>query len=110
MTHALGCGRFWFWALAGGLFAFSVVAAASIGLFVFPFALVAIWLASRAGRIWPEALGALAGTAAVCFFIGYVQRGPGGLDSFPWLVAGCVLAVAGVFGYAVLAPRVSRPA
>jgi hypothetical protein len=110
MTHALRCGRFWLWALAGGLLTFSVVGAASIGLFVLPLALAAIWFAFRAGRVWPEALGTLAGAAAVCFLIGYLQSEPGGFDSLPWFVAGCVLAPTGMVGYALLARRISRPA
>jgi hypothetical protein len=91
--------------LAGGLATFSVVAAASIGLLLFPLALVTLWLASRTGPTWPEALGALAGAASICFLIAYLQRAPGGFDAVPWLAAGIVLALVAVGAYALLARR-----
>jgi hypothetical protein len=109
-VHIGDCGRFWLWAFAGGLVTFSVIASASIGLLVFPLALVALWLASLTEPVWPEALGTLAGAAASCFLIAYLQREPGGFDSVPWLVAGIVLTVIGVGGYALLRPRAARVA
>jgi hypothetical protein len=109
-VHLVGCRRFWLWGLAGGLVTFSIIAAASIGLLVSPFALIALWLASRAAPMWPEVLGTLAGAAAICFLIAYIQREPGGFDSVAWLVAGIVLTVLGVGGYALLARRASHVA
>ena len=38
------------WVLAGALTAFSLLGAASIGLFIAPLAAIAIWLALRLGR------------------------------------------------------------
>ena len=46
MRHS---GRAWFaaWAGAGGLLVFAFLTGFSIGLFVLPFALVAVWLVQR---------------------------------------------------------------
>jgi hypothetical protein len=96
--------------VAGGLTTFSLLAAASIGLFVLPAALLALWIASRGAPRGPEPFGLFAGAAAVCFLITWIQREPGGLDSLPWLVAGLVLAALGIGGYAALERRGSRPA
>jgi hypothetical protein len=103
--HRSSCARFWLWALAGGLFTFSLLAAASIGLFIMPLAFGAIWLAADSGRTWPESLGVLAGAALVCFLIAYIQRHHDPVDPRPWLAAGIVLVVVGVAGYAALARR-----
>ena len=103
--HRSSCTRFWLWGLAGGLFTFSLIAAASIGLFVMPFALGAIWLAAASGRTWPESLGVLAGAASICFLIAYLQRHHDPVDPRPWLVAGIVLGVVGIAGYTTLARR-----
>jgi len=109
MTHALGCRSFWLWGLAGALLTLSLLGAASIGIFVLPFALLALWLAARTRRVWPEALGGLAGIAGVCLFIAWIQRGGGGLDSISWLVAGAVLGVLGIGGYALATRRLPPP-
>jgi hypothetical protein len=105
--YLAGCRRFWFWALAGWLVAFSVVGAASIGLFALPVAALATVFAARATRGRAEPLGALVGAAAVCFIIAWIQRAPGGFDSRSWLVAGAVLAAVGFGGYALLARRLA---
>lgn len=108
--HLWGCGRFWLWAFAGGLVTFSVVAAASIGLFVLPIAALATAFVARSTRGRAEPFGALVGAAAVCFLIAWIQRAPGGFDSRPWLVAGVVLALLGLGGYAMLGRRLAPPA
>ena len=114
------------WVLAGALVVFSLLAAASIGLFVAPLAAAAIWLNSRFGRVWPELLGSISGAGAVSLLIAFLNRnthsctegvlrlGPGeteatcgGLDPVPWLVAGLLLVAAGVASY-VLARRGAR--
>jgi hypothetical protein len=111
------------WVLAGALAVFSLLGAASIGLFIAPLAAVAIWLAVRFGRAGPEMLGMVSGAGAVCLLIAFLNRDTtacteqgrllssgetevhcGGLAPTPWLVAGLVLVPAGVAAY-VLARR-----
>lgn len=109
MTHLAGCGRFWLWAAAGALVAFSLIAAASVGLFVLPVAAFVTVLAARRARNWTETLGSLVGVGGICGLIALLQRGPGSLDARPWLAAAVLLAAAGIAGYALferrLAPR-----
>ena len=108
------------WALAFALFALTLIGAASIGIFVAPFAIGAVVLAVRRNRDWPEAaLGGLTGVGAVCLFIAYRNRNYspcpppgttvrlargghfscGGLDPVPWLTIGVALAGVGLAGY-----------
>jgi hypothetical protein len=108
--HVTGGWRFWLWSLAGALVTFSLVAAASVGLLVLPFAGLATFFVARRTRNRAEILGGLVGAAAVCFAIAWIQRAPGGFDARPWLVAGIVLAVAGLAGYTVFARRLAPPA
>jgi hypothetical protein len=108
------------WVLAGALAVFSLLGAASIGLFIAPLAGIAIWLALRFGRAGPEMLGMVSGAGAVCLLIALLNRntspcaeeghilspaeteaGCGGLEPMPWLVAGVVLVAAGVVAYAL---------
>jgi hypothetical protein len=107
VTHVARCGGFWLWGLAGALVTLTVVGAASIGIFVLPAAVLVLWLAARSSRLWPEALGGLAGAAAICFAIAWIQWEPGGLEATPWLVAGAVLGSLAVGGYALAARRLS---
>jgi hypothetical protein len=109
-VHLVRCRGFWLWALAGFFVTFSLVSAASIGLFVLPVAAASVWAASRWSRPWPEGLGLGVGAAAVCFLIAWIQREPGGLDPTSWLLAGTVLALVGIVGYALLTRRISHPA
>src|SRR5829696_5742844 len=113
------------WVLAGALAVFSLLAAASIGLFIAPLAAIAIWLALRFGRAGPEMLGMVSGAGAVCLLIAFLNRGTtpcteqadlgssaeievscGGLAPTPWLVAGLVLGAAGTVAYALARRRV----
>jgi hypothetical protein len=108
------------WVLAGALAVFSLLGAASIGLFIAPFAAVAIWLALRFGRAGPEMLGLVSGAGAVCLLIAFLNRGTtpcteqghtlspgetevgcGGLQPTPWLIAGLVLVAVGIVVYAL---------
>ena len=107
MRHLAGCGRFWLWAVAGALVAFSLLAAASIGLFILPMAGLATVLAARRTRGRAEMLGVCVGAGAVCGLIALLQRGPGSLDATPWLVAAVLFAATGIVGYAVLGPRLA---
>jgi hypothetical protein len=105
VTHLAGCGRFWLWSVAGALVAFSLIAAASIGLFTLPVAAAVAVLAVRRTRRRAELLGAFVGTGAVCGLIALLQRGPGSLDATPWIVAAVAFAAVGIGGYAVLGRR-----
>lgn len=108
------------WAAAFGLLTIAVLGAASIGMFVLPFAAGALFLVARRDRAWPEApLGALIGIGALCLFVGLgnlpynpcppsgtpmvLKRGEsfrcGGRDPIPWLIFGSGAAILGIFGY-----------
>ena len=128
MGNRVGWRAFAEWALALALLSFAVIALASIGMFIFPFALLAIALAARRNRAWPEgATGALTGVGAICLYVALVQRAYspcsempvrirvypgesgsfscGGLEPLPFLAVGLVFVVAGVVGYLVLRRR-----
>ena len=107
MAHLGGCGRFWLWAAAGALVAFSLIAAASIGLFTLPMAGLVTLIAARRTRSRAEMLGAFVGAGGVCGLIALLQRGPGSLDATPWVVAAVVFAAVGIFGYGVLGRRLA---
>ena len=113
------------WAIAFALISLVVIAAMSIGMFILPFAAVALGFAGTRNRAWPEAaMGALVGVGTACLFVAYRNRsyapcpqGPmrlawgqhfscGGLDPTPWLVVGAVTIGAGIIGY--LAARHTR--
>jgi hypothetical protein len=120
------------WALALALLSFAVIGAASIGMLLLPFALLALALAARRNRAWPEALtGGLTGVGSICLFVAYINRayspcptGPnrirvvngdhfscGGFDPRPWLTVGLLLTAAGCVGYLVSRrTRVAAPA
>jgi len=110
--HLAGCGRFWLWALAGGLITLSFVGAASIGLLVLPFAALATAFVARSTRRRAEALGLLVGAASICFLVAGLQLGGGngGLDPRPWLVAGVLLTAIGTTAYALVTRRLAPPA
>jgi hypothetical protein len=105
VTHLAGCGRFWLWAVAGALVTFSLLAAASIGLFILPVAGLATFFAVRQAGSRAEMLGASVGAGGVCGLIAVLQRGPGSLDATPWIVAAVVFASIGIVGYAALGRR-----
>lgn len=113
------------WALAVALLSFAVLAAASIGMLLLPFALLALALAARRNRAWPEArLGGLTGIGSVCLYMAYISRAYspcpaqptrirvfegdhvnryscGGFEPMPWLAAGLLLTAAGCVGYLI---------
>ena len=88
-----------------------------------PVGLVVIALLARFTRIWPEVLGVSQGIAAVCFLVvalnadywtcppigEVITRTPdsltvescGGLNPWPWLIVGLILAVGGAAAYRV---------
>jgi hypothetical protein len=114
MRRWSGWSAFAAWSLAGTLFVLSVLGAASIGLFILPLALIALFLAVRFCSRWPEALGLLAGAGAVALLVAYRSRdyNPcpdsgiitgngecGGFSPTPWLVLGVVLLAASLVAY-----------
>ena len=128
MGKRVGWWAFAEWALALALLGFALIALASIGMFIFPFALLAIALAARRNRAWPEgAMGGPTGVGIICLYVAFVQRGYspcpempirirvypgergsfscGGLQPLPFLTVGLLLVLAGVVGYLVLRRR-----
>lgn len=126
--RSTGWGGFAAWGLVGALFSFSVLGAASIGLFVLPTALVALAVVGMRVRVWPEVAGALEGAAVLSLFVGGANfnstpcpssgsgvvdvGGPtsgtfscGGFDPLPWLLVGLALAGAGLVAYSLARPR-----
>jgi hypothetical protein len=128
MTARAGWGWFAAWAGAGVLLAFSFVGAASIGLFVLPFAGLAVWVILRSSPPRQAAFGLVSGAGLVCLAVwalntgstpcpesgavtvppGGAEEGCGGLDALPFLVAGLVLSLAGPALFEV-ARRHGRP-
>jgi drug/metabolite transporter (DMT)-like permease len=120
MRHRTGWQPLLEWAIAFVLAALAVITSASIGLFVWPFAIAALAVAARRNRPWPESLfGGLLGVAAVCLLVAYLNRanlpcpplpdamrigpgshgGCGGFDPRSWSTAGLALAAASLVGY-----------
>jgi hypothetical protein len=101
----MSSGWRWFaaWALAGALLAFAFLTGFSIGLFVLPFALLALVLVARWSSGGGEMLGAVTGAGLVCLLVAALADDPG--DSAPWLLAGLAFVVAGVLPYAALRRR-----
>ena len=117
----------WFlaWTAAGGLLVVSYLTVFSIGLFVLPFAVVAVWLVGRHGRAWPELLGGVSGAGLVLVGVALANRGStpcpeggaltippgqtsvecGGLDPVPWLVAGLAFVAVGAVAYSFALAR-----
>jgi hypothetical protein len=125
MSAGPGWGWFAAWIGAGALLAFSLVSAASVGLFVLPFALVAVWAIARSSPPPRTAFGLVSGAGLVCVLIWALNRDYrpcpesgeltvppgatsvecGGLDAVPFLVAGIVLTLAGPVLFAAARPR-----
>ena len=84
--------------IAGAITTFAVVSGFSIGIVIAPLALVGILFASRRTGFGPELFGVLDGAAAICLIIALLNHNDG-VNPVPWLVAGCLLAVAGFAGY-----------
>ncbi len=124
LVPAAGWRRFAAWVLAGGLLFFALVTGFTIGLFVLPFAVCAVWLVARGSRIWPELLGLAGGAGVVGFVVAAVNRDGdgckttiengattvtcGGLDPTPWLVGGLVLLLAASLLYAFATRRIVK--
>jgi len=129
MRNRSGWQSFAEWALALALLSFALIGAASIGVFVFPFAIAALVFAERRNRAWPEPLmGGLVGIGSVLLFVAYRNRhyspcppgrfpmrlahgehfSCGGFDPMPWLAIGALLMGAGWVSYLVSIRRDER--
>ena len=93
-----GWGWFAAWALAGALVVLAFLSAASIGLFVLPFALVALVLVARGSSGGPELLGMVAGAGIVSLLIAVLSGADG---AAPWLLVGLGLVTGAIVAYAV---------
>jgi hypothetical protein len=128
MKGRTGWHAFAEWALASAIVTFTMIAMLSIGPFILPIAVIAVVLAARRNRAWPEGpMGGLAGAGTIFLYVAYINRdsspcppGPiyttlsngrffscGGADPIPWLTAGALLVVAGLLGY-VVSQRILR--
>ena len=119
-----GWWRFTAWVLAGALAFFAFLTGFSIGLFVLPFAVAAVWLVARGGRLWPEILGLVGGIGAIGIVIAALNREGsgcrtteeggfttvtcGGLDPLPWLVAGLLLPAVASLLYGLARRRIEK--
>jgi len=110
-VHLRGCAGFWLYALAGGMIAFSAIAAASIGLLTAVPAVIALVVASRLGRGPGEPLGLVSGAGLPCLAVAAihaVEREANAPDPVRWAVAGVVLVAAGMVAYALVRPGSGR--
>ena len=108
------------WAFGFALVSLVMIGAITIGMFILPFAAIALGFAGARDRAWPEVpFGALVGVGTACLFIAYLNRdyspcptGPmrlvhgqhfscGGFDPRPWLLVGFFLVATGIIGYVV---------
>src|SRR5512146_521629 len=122
MRFYTGWLALWFWSLAFGAVAITVVSALTIGIFVAPLALLLCCVAALRARARPQAaFGVLIGPGAVSLLIGFLHwnnvpcpigplhLGPGehfhfrcgGFDPPPWLAIGVGLVAVGLVGYAL---------
>lgn len=118
-------GWFLAWALAGAAYGAGVVGAATIGIVVFPIAIVATVVLLGRRPALSGLPGAALGVGAVLIYVAYVnRRGPGTvctqhgggagyrcvseLSPLPFVVAGAVAVVVGVGLFVVLGRRLGR--
>jgi hypothetical protein len=118
-----GWAGFLGWAMTGAIASLAIAAAPSFGILLLPVAVAVAILVARRVRVWPEALGALEGAAAVALLVGFLNLGHtpcrsgvvtyglgqdvqcGGVAPGPFLIAGGALAITGVVAYARLRMR-----
>lgn len=109
------------WSISAALLVFAVLSAASIGLFILPAAIIALWWVARNARLWPEGLGIFGGAGSVLLFVAFINRSSvpcppggsnvrlslgeagscGGRDPTPWLMIGTALVCISVIGHAL---------
>jgi hypothetical protein len=114
-------GWIWFagWAVVGAAYAFGLLGALSIGMFVLPCALLATWYLARRRQSMAGVAGVLAGVGAPLLVLAFLNRGGPGMvchdatcwqqsSPWPWLIAGVLFLLLGVAGQ-VLAAHRRRP-
>jgi hypothetical protein len=126
MRRWTGWQAFVVWSVTGALLVFSFLGALSIGFFVFPFALLALFVSTKRASVWPEATGVVAGAGAVSLVIAFLNRdyNPcpesgvltippgetgsiecGGFDPTPWLIVGITLVSVSVLAHVFIRAR-----
>jgi hypothetical protein len=124
MAQRTGLAAFLLWIPIGACAALGLAAAPSFGLFLLPFAVVAIVVARWKLRPWPEALGAGLGVGVVLLVVAIANNdyracsgGPitvapgessvscGGLDPAPFLLMGLALCASAAVLYFTLRRR-----
>jgi hypothetical protein len=95
----------WFvaWCAAGALLGFSFLTGLSIGLVLFPFAVVLLFVVAWWTPALAEMLGLLAGVGLVLLLVAAVNRDGHAVDPGPWLLTGIFACALAVGAYAIVA-------
>lgn len=110
------------WSICAAILVFALLSAASIGLYILPFAVIAGWWVTRHAQMWPEGLGSLAGAGSVLLLVAFSNRNSvpcppsgsytsvvpgscGGRDPTSWLLIGAALVCVSMIGYALARSR-----
>jgi hypothetical protein len=94
-----GWSGFAAWCLAGALFTFSLLTGFSIGLFLLPLVVAALYLAVRSAPDFRAALGFVAGIGVILLILASINN-----FSIGWLIPGVALGAA-AFGSFIAAER-----
>jgi len=97
-----GWSGFAAWCLAGALFSFSLLTGFSIGLFLLPLVIAALYLAVRSAPDFRAALGFVAGLGVILLVLASINS-----FSIGWLIPGVAFSAAG-FASFVAAEQVNR--
>jgi len=129
VTNRRSWGWFGAWWLVGAAYAVGFVEILSIGVFVFPVAIIGTVLLARLPASLRGVPGLIAGLGLPLLYVAYLNRGHGGpacsttgtvaphtlayqctqaLDPWPWLIAGLLLVAAGVVVFVVRSRRLVR--
>ena len=83
--RSAGSSGFLAWYLAGALFTFSLLTGLSIGLFLLPLVVLAIYVAIRLAPGFRDALGFIGGIGAILLVMAAIQH------AIDWLIPGVAL-------------------
>src|SRR5207244_10746776 len=87
--HRSGWSGFSAWCLAGALFTFSLLTGFSIGLFLLPLVVAAVYLAVRSAPDFRAALGFVAGLGMILLIFASINK-----FSIGWLIPGVAFGAA----------------